>query len=72
MKQFRTDIIARMLYDHLKCEPLAVKAIPGFNVITVTYEMLGPVFDNDFGLLFSFKILDVTDLDFNPGNWQSI
>ena len=69
MKQIGTDIIARMLHDHLKCEPLAVKAIPGFNINSVSYEMLGPVFDNDFGLLYSFKFEYVSDFDFNPLRW---
>jgi hypothetical protein len=72
MKQIGTDVIARMLYDYQKCELLALKAIPGFNINSVNYEILGPVFDNDFGLVFSFKILDVTDLYFNPDNWLSI
>ena len=62
MKQIGTDIIARMLYDHLKCEPLALKAIPGFNINTVSYEMLGPIFDNDFGVLYSFKLQEYIDL----------
>ncbi len=69
MKQLGTDFIARMLYDHLRCEPLAVKAIPGFNINTVTYETLGPVFDNDFGVLYSFKIKDLSDIEFNPLKW---
>ena len=64
MKQIGTDIIARMLHDHLKCEPLAVKAIPGFNINSVSYEMLGPVFDNDYGVMFSFKLLDCLDLEY--------
>ena len=69
MKQIGTDVIARMLHDHLKCEPLAVKAIPGFNINSVSYEMLGPVFDNDFGLLFSFKLESLLDFEYNPMNW---
>ena len=69
MKQIGTDIIARMLYDHLKCEPLALKAIPGFNINSVSYEMLGPVFDNDFGVMFSFKLQDCLDLEFDPSQW---
>ena len=69
MKQIGTDIIARMLYDHLKCEPLALKAIPGFNINSVSYEMLGPVFDNDFGVLYSFKIQDCLDLEYFPVKW---
>jgi len=70
MKQIGTDIIARMLYDHLKCEPLAVKAIPGVNINSVSYEMLGPVFDNDFGLMFSFKLQDCLDLEFDFMKWE--
>ena len=62
MKQLGTDIIARMLHDYLKCEPLALKAIPGFNINTVSYEMLGPIFDNDFGVLYSFKLQEYIDL----------
>ena len=70
MKQIGTDIISRMLHDHMKCEPLALKAIPGFNVNTVTYETLGPVFDNDFGVMFSFKLEDCLDLEYVSSNWE--
>ncbi len=69
MKQIGTDVIARMLYDYLKCEPLALKTIPGFHINSVSYEMLGPVFDNDFGMLFSFQIQDGIDLEYDPSNW---
>jgi len=69
MKQIGTDIIARMLHDHMICEPFALKAIPGFNVNSVSYEMLGPVFDNDFGVIFSFKLLDCLDLEYFPSKW---
>ena len=70
MKQIGTAIIARILYDHLKCEPLAVKAIPGFNINSVSYEMLGPVFDNDYGVMFSFKLEDCLDLEYVSSNWE--
>jgi len=70
MKQIGHQIIARMLHDHLKCEPLAEKAIPGFDVNNVTYEMLGPVFDNGYGVLYSLKILDIIDLGINPSKWK--
>ena len=69
MKQIGTDIIARMLHDYLKCELLTLKAIPGFNINSVSYEMLGPVFDNDYGMMFSFKLLDCLDLEYNPCTW---
>ena len=70
MKQIGTDVIARMLNDHLKCEPLAVKVIPVFNINTVTYEVIGPVFDNDFGVIYSFKLQDCLDLEFDPEKWE--
>lgn len=70
MKQIGTDIIARMLHDHLKCEPLALKAIPGFSINSVSYEMQGPVFDNDFGMIFSFKLKDWFELGFDPTIWS--
>ncbi len=69
MKQIGTDIIARMLHDYMECELIAVKAIPGFNINSVSYEMLGPVFDNDYGMMYSFKIQDLIDLEFKEDNW---
>lgn len=57
MKQIGADIIARMLYDYLKCEPLAIKAIPGFNINSVSYEMPGPVFDNAYELMYFLSYL---------------
>jgi hypothetical protein len=70
MKQIGTDIIARMLHDYFKCELLTLKAIPGFKVNSVNYEMLGPVFDNDYGVMFSFKLEDCLDLEFDPSRWE--
>ena len=69
MKQIGTEIIARMLHDHLKCESLALKAIPGFNINNVSYEVLGPVFDNDFGVLYSFKVINTIDFEYIQSNW---
>jgi len=70
MKQIGTDIIARMLHDYMKCELLTLKAIPGFNVNSVSYEMLGPVFDNDYGVMYSFKLLDCVGLEYDPSTWN--
>ena len=71
MKQIGSDIISRMLYDHLRCEPLAVKAIPGFNLNSVSYEMLGPVFDNDFGVIYSFQLKHAAVCNFDSSKWLS-
>jgi uncharacterized protein YerC len=70
MKQLGSDIIARMLYDKLKCETLAVKAIPGFDIRTVSYEMMGPLFDNCFGFNFTFKLITTVNLDYDPEKWD--
>jgi hypothetical protein len=69
MKQLGTDIIARMLLDYLKCEPLAIKAIPGFNINSISYENLGPVFDNDFGIMFSMKLIETLSLEYDFSVW---
>jgi len=70
MKQIGTDIIARMLHDHMRCELLTLKAIPGFNINSVSYEMLGPVFDNDFGVLYSFSFHSCITLDYDQEMWE--
>jgi len=70
MKQIGADIIARMLHDLMKCELLTLKAIPGFNINSVSYEMLGPVFDNDYGVMYAFKLQDCLDLELNPSKWE--
>ena len=70
MKQIGTDIIARMLHDYMKCEHLTLKAIPGFNINSVNYEMLGPVFDNDYGIIYSFKLQDCPDLEYDFMKWE--
>jgi len=72
MKQIGTDIIARIIYDNLICEPRALKAIPGFNINSVGYEMLGTVFDNDFVVIYSFKLLDLVNLEFYPAQWVKL
>jgi hypothetical protein len=70
MKQIGGDIIARMLHDYLKYEHLVLKAIPGFSINTVSYEMLGPVFDNDYGMTYLFQLLDTLDLKYDPSRWE--
>jgi len=72
MKQIGTDIISRMLPDYMKCELLTLKAIPGFKVNSVSYEMLGPVFDNDYGMMFMYKLQECTDFTLIPSKWNSI
>jgi len=69
MKQIGQQVISRMLHDKMMCEILAEKAIPGFDLNTVTFEVVGPVFDNDCGVLYSFKITNLIDFEYNPIDW---
>jgi hypothetical protein len=77
MKQIGVDIISRMIYDATKAcrwkegdvefEPYMV--LKGFRPPSVKYEMIGPVFDNDFGYMFTFEITDSVDLDYDVSRW---
>jgi len=70
MKQIGHQVIARILYDKMKCELLAEKAIPGFDLNSVTFEVIGPVFDNDFGVIYTFKLIDCLCLEYNSITWE--
>lgn len=64
------QVIARMLYDYSRCVPLAVKAIPGYDINSVNYERLGPVFDNDFCIAYSFKLFYLGNFEYDPSKWN--
>jgi len=70
MKQIGQSIIARMNYDMLKCEPRIYKAFTGFNLNSVSYQMVDGIFDNCFGFLFSFRMYSPIDLSFNVLQWD--
>lgn len=70
MKQIGADIIARMIHDVWKCEELAQKAIPGFDLNTVQYEMIDQVFENSFGFIFTFTIKATIDLQYDESKWD--
>ena len=72
MKQIGTDVFARRLHDFLNYELLALKAIPEFNITSGRYEMLRPVFNNNFGSMYSFKIQKIIDLFFDSIRWTRI
>lgn len=71
MKQIGHQVIVRMLHDKMKCEPLAEKAIPGFDVNSIAYEILGPVFDNDFGITYYFTTQNLLNVEFIHSDWNS-
>jgi len=70
MKQIGHQVIVRMLHDHLKCELFTEKAIPGFDINSVSFEVVGPVFDNCFCVLYTFKLLILCDLTLESACWS--
>ena len=48
---------------------LPLRAISGFNINSVSYERLGPVFDNDYGLMSSFNLPDIFVLELDSSKW---
>jgi hypothetical protein len=70
-KQIGIDIISRMLYDKEKCDVLATKAIPGFDPNRVSYEMVERIFDNCFGFLFNFEVIDTRNIEYHAEKWDS-
>lgn len=71
MKDLGMQIIARMIYDKENCEPLSAKAIPGFDPNTVTYEIIDDVFNQGYGVLFSFQVITTLDLEYDISKWDS-
>ncbi len=72
MKQIGTDIISRMNYDLRKCELRASKAIVGFSINSVSYQMADGIFDNCFGFFFTFKLISPVDLCYNAAKWSLV
>lgn len=70
MKQIGQAIISRMNYDLVKCEPRATKAILGFHISSVSYEMVDGIFDNCFGFLFTYRFFNKLDLSYNSLQWS--
>ena len=69
-KQIGQSIISRMNYDLMKCEPRATKALIGFRIDSVSYQMIDGIFDNCFGFLFSYRFISSVDLSYNPLQWD--
>jgi hypothetical protein len=70
MKEIGHQVIARMLHDKMKCEPLAEKAIPGFDINSVAFDVIGPVFDNDYGILYFYMVHDLIDIEYDKSRWE--
>jgi hypothetical protein len=72
IKNIGTQIISSILHDKRKCEPLSLKAFPGFDPNSVNFEMLGPVFVNCFGFNFTFRLISNLDLSYDASHWDPV
>ncbi len=71
-KKLGIDVISRMNYDLYKCEPAAIKAIQGFNVNSVAYQMVDGIFDNCFGFMFTYALVSPIDLSCDLNKWKPV
>ena len=69
-KKLGIDLISRMNYDLYKSEPAAMKAIQGFNINSVTYQMVDIIFDNCFGFMFTYALISPIDLSCDLNKWK--
>jgi len=44
--------------------------LDGFDLSTVAFDAVGPLFDNSYGYRFEFIIYNHLNLDHNPGEWD--
>jgi hypothetical protein len=63
------QMIARIAHDQEQPVPISSKAIPDFNPDSVRWEMIGPVFENHFGIIFRFPVSFIADLEYDSEKW---
>ena len=58
------------ILSKLKKDASCGSFIKKFDVNSIKFEMLGPVFDNDFGFMFTFDLrFFASDLSYKPDQW---
>jgi len=63
-------IISRISYDQEGREVLSSKALPDFNPDQVRWEMIGPVFENHFAIIYRFPVNLIDDLEYDSSKWS--
>jgi hypothetical protein len=63
------DFISRIKYDQQAAVGLSQLALPDFDPDTVRWEMIGPVFENHFGIIFRFPVNLIADLEYDSSKW---
>jgi hypothetical protein len=57
------------MYDQQAYELLSLKAVTDFDPDQVRWEMVGPVFENHFGIIFRFPVNLLLDLEYDTSRW---
>lgn len=63
------QMISRVAYDQQQPIPYSYKALPDFDPDKVRWEMIGPVFENHFGIIFRFPVNLIADLEYDSEKW---
>jgi len=63
-------IVSRIKHDQQVCELLSLKAIPDFDPDQVRWEMISPVFENHFSIMFRFLVNLIADLGYDSLKWS--
>ncbi|MDX9907045.1 MAG: hypothetical protein RBS55_10705 [Bacteroidales bacterium] len=63
------QMISRIAYDRQQPVPYSSKAIPDFNPDSVRWEMIGPVFENHFGIIFRFPVNLIAEMEYDSEKW---
>ena len=64
------QMISRIMHDQRQPVPYSQKALPDFNPDSVRWEMIGPVFENHFGVIFRFPVTLIADWEYNSEKWN--
>jgi len=63
------QMISRIIHDQRQPVPYSQKAITDFNPDSVRWEMIGPVFENHFGVIFRFPVNYSLVLKYDESKW---
>jgi hypothetical protein len=63
------QMVSRIAFDQRQPVPYSFKALPDFDPDQVRWEMIGPVFENHFGIMFRFPVNLIADFEYDSSKW---
>ena len=70
MKTIGLDIILKMEHDAINRLSMTNTWLNGFNLNSVSYQMIDGIWDKCFGFIFNFKIETALSQSYNPDCWS--